>query len=123
MVVVLTAYPLWLTYERAHWMTQVNWATVKVDDRPVQTEVYIGNPTDNEAEAFLLVHSPEVGDYFLSFGNENYRVATKKEYIHLRQHVWILKPIGDGQFVNPMPFERLNEFRISSGGHLVTVRF
>lgn len=104
-------------------MTQVNWATVEVDGTPVQAEVYIGNPTDNEADAFLLVHLPNAGDYFLSFGNENYRVATNKEYIRLRRHAWTLKPIGYGQFVKPMPFDRLNEFRISSGGHLVAVRF
>ena len=107
-----------------HWMTQVNWVTVEVDGlEAVQAESYIGNPTDNEADAFLLVHSPDAGDYILSFGNESYRVATSKEYIRLRRHAWTLKPIGDGQFINPMPFERLNEYRISSGGHLVKVRF
>ena len=122
-VVVLTAYPLWLTYERSHWMTQVEWATVEVDERPVQAEVYIGYPTHSEAEAFLLIHSPAAGDYFLSFGNENYRVAKNEEFIRLLHHVWILKPIGDGHFIEPLPFARVNEFRISSDGHLVTVQF
>ena len=32
-------------------------------------------------------------------------------------------PFGDGHFIEPLPFARVNEFRISSDGHLVTVRF
>jgi hypothetical protein len=122
-VAVLATYSLWRTFERAHLMTQVDWATVEMDDHPVPAEVFIGQPTENQAEAFLLVHIPELDDYFLNFSDENYRIATSKEYIRLRRHVWMRKPISDGQFVEPLTPKHLNEFRISSKGHLLRVRF
>ena len=104
-------------------MQRVHGPTVAIDDQPISAEAYLGNPTYYEAEAFLLVRIPDTGDYLLSFGTENYRVLSKREYILLPGHAWIRRPIGSGEFIKPMPPENLNEFRFSTHGHLVTVRF
>jgi hypothetical protein len=104
-------------------MTRILWVTVLLDDKPTASDVFIGDPSKYEAEAFILVHVPQSGDYILSLGNENYRETTVSEYMRLPSHVWMTKRIGDGTFTRPMPFERLNEFRLSAHGHLVTVRF
>lgn len=104
-------------------MKRVHGPTVAVDDQPVNADAYLGNPTDYEAEAFLLVRIPNTGDYLFSFGNENYRVLARREYLLLPGRAWILRPIGSGDFVKPMSPQRVNEFRLSAHGHLVTVRF
>jgi hypothetical protein len=120
---VIAACFFWFKYTPAHRMVQINGAFVEVDHQPVSADVFAGNPTDNEADLFLLVHVPGAGDYFLNFGDENYREATIKEYVRFSRNVWMLKPIGSGHFIDPLPFERLNEYRISSRGHLVAIRF
>jgi len=104
-------------------MTPVKWATATVDGHPVPAKFYIGDPTDNEAEAFLLADVPGTGGYLLSFGNEKYREISPAEYIRVSRAVWTLKPIESADFFVPLPFERLNEYRIMSRGHLVTIRF
>ena len=119
---VIAAF-FWFKYAPTHQMVRVKWASVEVDHRPVSAEAFIGHPTDNEADSFVLVHVPETGDYFLNFGDENYREATSDEYVRISSIVWTLRPIGSGHFIDPLPSEQMNEYRISSKGHLVTVRF
>ena len=76
------------------------------------------------AEAIALVHVPGVGDYFLDFEEEEYREASNREFIHVGRSIWTLKPMRDGRFLSPLPFQRLNEFRIqSSNGQIVAVQF
>ena len=96
---------------------------VKVDDRPVRAAVYIGSPTRSEAEAISLVHVPGMGDYFLRFDDADYREASNQEFIHLPGGIWTLKSIGEEHFSAPLPFLTVNEFRVSSHGHTVTVQF
>jgi hypothetical protein len=72
---------LWVAYFPEHWLHRVAFATVTVDDRPVHADVYIGHPTENQAEAIALVHVPGTGDYYLDFEEEEYREASDHEFI------------------------------------------
>lgn len=119
----VTVCGLWFAYAPAHWMTQVSWATVTIDDQPAIADVYIGNPTKNEAEAFLLVHVSTGGDYILNFDGENYREASRNEFVRVSKHAWTFKSMDGGHFTAPLPPQNLNQFRISSRGHIVTVQF
>jgi hypothetical protein len=100
-----------------------SFATVTVDNHPVNAEAYLGNPTDNEAEAFLLVNINGVGNYLLNLEEETYREVSSREFVHLPGGVVIVGPISKGQWVTPLPFKNLNEFRVSSRGQLVIVKF
>lgn len=102
----------------------MDFSTVQVDDHAVPASAYIGNPTDNEAVAIVLVHVPSVGDYVFDFENEKYREAPKHEFIRLHFGALSLKSMRAGRFVAPLPFHNLNEFRIAaSNGHTVKVQF
>jgi hypothetical protein len=121
---VTTSAVLWFVYAPEHWLRQVSFATVKVDGRLVQAEVYLGLPPQREAEAVALVHVPEHGDYFLDFDNETYRETSNREFIRLVRGAWTFKSMREGHFAAPLPFQNLNEFRIaSSSGHIVSVQF
>jgi len=74
---------LWIVYVPAHWLTPFG-ATVTVDEHPAQADIYIGNPTQNEAKAIAFVQVRGVGDYFLDFENEKYREASSREFIPLQ---------------------------------------
>jgi hypothetical protein len=119
----VASYCLWLVYAPEHCMTPVRWATVSVDGHHVPADFYIGDPTHYEAEAFLLAHVPGTGDYMLSFGNERYREARPGEYIRVSREVWVLKPLQSEIFVSPLPLKRVNEHRIMSRGHFMTIDF
>jgi hypothetical protein len=60
----IPACGLWFRYAPEHWMRRVDWPVVKVDDRLVPADVYIGNPTHWEIEAIALVHVPGGGQLF-----------------------------------------------------------
>jgi hypothetical protein len=120
----VTCVGLWFGYSPEHWLRQITFATVRVDDRPIQADLYIGNPTYSEAEAIVLVHVPGVGDYFLNFLDEDYREASNHEFVRLPRGIWTFRSMRVGHFVTPLPSRNLNEFRIaSSNGHTVTVQF
>lgn len=70
-LLVLIAGGFWFLYAPAHWLTPFT-GTVTVDERPTPADLYIGNPTDSEAQAIAFVHVPGVGDYFLNFEAEKY---------------------------------------------------
>jgi hypothetical protein len=120
---VFTGCGLWFAYAPSHWMTQVSWAKVKVDGRPVEADIYIGNPTYYESDAFLLVHVPDVGDYFLSFGNENYREVSSHEFMRQPRRAWTFKSMNEGHYSEPLPSRNIDEFRLSSHNHVVVVSF
>jgi hypothetical protein len=123
LLLALTAGAVWLIYAPAHWLTPFSGA-VMVDEHPVQADLYIGHPTDSEAEAIALVHVPGVGDYFLDFKQEKYREASSNEFVHFKRGVWTFAPMNEGRFVRPLPFRGINEFRLPpSNGHTVTVQF
>ncbi len=95
---------------------------VTVDGHPISTEAYIGQPTDQEAQAYVLVHVPNVGDYVLNFDEESYREASEHEYIHGKQQVWFLKPMQEGRFELPSGMKS-DEYILTSRGHLLTIKF
>lgn len=120
----VAACVLWFVSSPEHWMGRVNWPVVKIDDRPVRADVYIGTPTHYESDAISLVRVPGVGDYFLNFDRESYRDASHNEFIlPLGGGVWTTKPLGDGHFSKCLPMLDTDEFRFSSHGHTVTVQF
>jgi hypothetical protein len=120
---LVVAWVLWLTYVPEHWMTRAGFGTVKIDGRTVSADVYIGNPTQSEAEAITLVHVPGVGNYFFSFEDENYREASDHEFVRVFGGAWTFKSMREGQFSAPLPFQNLNGFSVSSRGHIVIVQF
>ena len=123
-LVVATVMLLWFSYPE-HWLKHVSkFATVTVDDRPVPAEGYLGHPTENEAEAFLLVDISGVGDYMFNFEEESYRRVSRSEFVRLRGGVVTFKPMSKGRWLTPLPFRNLDEFRVpSSNGQLIIVRF
>lgn len=117
---------LWIGvgYAPAHWLKRWNYGTVAVDGHLTAAAMYIGNPTDSEAEAVVPVHIPSAGDYFLSFGEEKVRIATAHEYVRLPGGVWTFRSMRDMTFAEPLPSQQLNEFRIrSSEGRIISVQF
>jgi hypothetical protein len=117
---------LWVTfaYAPSHWLKDWEYGSVKIDGRPTAASLYIGHPMDSEAEAIVLVHVPAAADYFLSFGEEKVRVATEHEYVRVPGGVWSFRSMRDMVFTEPLPFQRINEFRIAtSTGGVVSVEF
>jgi hypothetical protein len=117
---------LWLSvaYAPSHWLKDWDCGSVKIDGRPTPASMYIGHPTDSEAEAIVLVHVPAEADYFLSFGEEKVRVTTEHEYVRVPGGVWSFRSMRDMVFSDPLPFQQINEFRISSPkGRVFSVQF
>ena len=117
---------LWvvIAYAPEHWLKKVDFGNVEVDERPVPALVYIGNPTDMEAEAVALVHVPAMSDYFLNFGEARIRLARQHEYINLPGGIWCFRSMRDMEFIEPLPFLHTNEFRIASPrGEIISVQF
>jgi hypothetical protein len=81
-VLVLLALCLYLIPE--HWLRHVpNFATVTIDGRRVEAESYLGHPTDNEADAFLLVKMDHRQAYLFNFEDEKYREVATHEFVRL----------------------------------------
>jgi len=95
---------------------------VTVDGRPVQAEVFMGHPTDNEADIFVLVHLSGA-NYLLNFDDEKFRTVQAGEFVRLYWGVVFFKSVDKGNWVVPLPSQNLNEFRIPSGDHVVRVQF
>lgn len=112
-------------YAPAHYLRIIDFGTVSVDDRPVAAHVYLGHPTDMEAEAFALVRLEHGGgDYLLNFDPEKVRPASHSEYVRIPGGVWYLRPMQRGTFAEPLPSRELNQFRVrSSDGRVITVQF
>ena len=123
LLLALIAGAFWFVYAPAHWLRPFI-GTVTVDGHPAQADLYIGYPTNSEAEAIAFVHLPGAGDYFLNFEEEGYREASSKEFIRFQTCVWTFAPMNEGRFSPPLPFRAINEFHLPpSGGHTVTVQF
>jgi hypothetical protein len=113
----------WVIYAPSHWLATFT-ASVTVDERAKEADVYIGNPTENEAEAIAFVHISAIGDYFLDFGNETFREASSREFLLFKRGVWTLAPMNSGHFISPLPSRKTNEFSFhTSNGHIVSVQF
>ena len=118
---------LWVCigYAPAHYLRRVDFGIVAVDDRPVAACVYLGHPTDMEAEAFALVRLEHGGgDYVFDFDSEKIRAASSSEYVRIPGGVWFLRSVQSGTFAEPLPPRQLNQFRLRSpNSHVVTVQF
>jgi hypothetical protein len=113
----------WLAVSPTHWLRKVDFGTVQVDEHQVDADIFFGNP-EGEAEAIVLVHLRDGSDYFLDFGSERVRPGSASEYVRLFGGVWCFRSMQKGSFGEPLPFRRLNEFRIpTQGGHVVSVQF
>lgn len=118
---------LWVCvgYAPAHYLSRVDFATVTIDDHPVAASVYLGHPTDMEAEAFALVRLEHGGgNYLLDFDSEKVRPANRSEYVRIPGAVWYLRSMQSGTFAEPLPPRQLNQFRVlSRDGRIITVQF
>lgn len=104
-------------------MRRVDFGSVRVDQQPVIADIYFANP-NGEAEAVALVHLKDGESYFLDFGSEKVRPVRLSEYVRLLGGVWSFRSLPNGVFSEPLPFARLNEFRIAAqNGHVVSVQF
>ena len=121
---VSTCAGFWFVYAPEHCLTRVDFGAVTVDDRSVQADVYLGHPTQNEADVIAFVHVPGVGDYLLDFEGEGYREASNHEYIRFKRRVWTFRRMNKGPFGVLLPFRKMNELRLPpSNGHTVVVQF
>jgi hypothetical protein len=121
---VIVSVSLWFVYSPDHWLERVDYGRVSIDGRQVPADIYFGHPTFDEAEVIALVHVAGAGDYFLDFSGEKVRVGNRSEYLRLFDGAWCYRPMREGRFIEPLPFQNLNEFRIASPtGHILSVQF
>ena len=118
---------LWVCigYAPAHYLRRADFGTVTVDDHPAGAYVYLGHPTDMEAEAFALVQIENGGgDYLLNFDSGKVRPARESEYVRIPGGVWFFRSMQRGTFAEPLPPRQMNQFLIRSGdGHVIAVQF
>jgi hypothetical protein len=118
---------LWVSvgYAPAHYLRRIDFASVTVDDHSFEASVYLGHPTDMEAEAFALVRLEHAGgNYLLDFDSERVRPANGSEYVHIPGGVWYLRSMQSGTFTEPLPPRQMNQFRVlSRDGRIITVQF
>ena len=118
---------LWVCigYAPAHYLRRANLGTVTVDDHSAAAYIYMGHPTDMEAEAFVFVRIEHGGgDYLLNFDSEKARPASESEYVRIPGGVWFFSQMQCGKFAELLPPRQLNQFRVrSSDGHVITVQF
>jgi hypothetical protein len=120
---IVAIVSLGLLYAPEHFLRQVKFANVLVDDRPVQADAYIGHTTSNEADVFLLVRIQSVGSFLFNFEDEKFREVSSNEFIRLYRSAFTFRPMSRGPWVEPLPFVKLNEFRVKSlNGHIVIFR-
>ena len=111
-LVAIGVASLWWFYGPQHWLRRTtDFAAVTVDGHAVYADAYLGNPTDNEAEAFLLVNVSGVGSCLFNFGEEKFREIPSNEFIRLHWGALVFRPMSKGNRLEPLPFRNLNEFR------------
>ncbi len=118
----ITCAGLLLGYAPDHWLRPFGDGSVMVDGRAAPAEFYIGHPTENEADAFVLVHASG-SNYLLNFDDEDYRESSGREFMRLPFGAWMFTSMRKGPFAAPLPSQKKNEFRISSSGHVITIDF
>jgi hypothetical protein len=100
-----------------------NFAAVTLDGRSVSADAYIGNPTMYESDAFLLIRTGGNGNYLFNYG-ETFRPVSSYEFVPLHWAVFLLKPMSNGPWREPLPTRNINEFRVAApNGHTLIVRF
>lgn len=108
-----------------HLLRRVNdFAAVTLDGRPVNADVYLGNPTFYESDAFLLVRTGDKRNYLFNFDDGTFRPVSSYEFAPLHWAVFIFKPMSKGPWRAPLPTKNINEFRVAApNGHTLIVRF
>ncbi len=121
-VVICMLSWFWLMPE--HWLARVkDFATVTVDGQRIQADTYLAHPTSYESEAFLLVRTNVAGSYLFNFEDENYREVSSKEFVRFPGGVLLWSRLSRGPWLAPRPSKGINEFQITSSGHLIDVKF
>jgi hypothetical protein len=110
-------------YAPEHWMRRVsNFGTATIDGRRVPAAMYLGNPTTNEAEAFLLVRIPGEGSYLFNFLDEDFRQVSTHELVPLYFGCVIFRSMTKGHWLQGLAPLKVDEFRIlTPTGHSLTV--
>ena len=123
--IVLVLIALCFYSSPEHWLRHVpNFATLTINGRRVEAESYLGNPTDNEADAFLLVKMDHRQAYLFAFEDEKYRQVATHEFVRLPWGAFLLSRMSRGPWQEPLPAIGMNEFSIkSSAGQLIVVKF
>ena len=124
LVLVVLALSICLVYTPEHWLRRVpTFAKVTLDDHPVIADAYLGHPTRNEADAFLLIAIPRGGNYIFSLEGEKFRQMARSEFLRVPGGVFTYRGVGEGQWL-AAPTPSLNEFRVvAPDGHRVGVKF
>lgn len=95
---------------------------MRIDGDRVDADIYFGEP-EGEAEAIVLVHLKDGRNYFLDFGGESWRQGSSSEYMQVFGGAWCFRSMQEGPFRAPLPFLKLNEFRIpTEDGHEVSIQ-
>jgi hypothetical protein len=99
-------------------------AAVTMDGTHVDAESYLGNPTDNQASAFLLVKMDDGEAYLFNLEDEKYRKASTDEIVPLPWGAFLFEPMSRGPWYEPLPAHDMNEFSVrSAAGKLIIVKF
>jgi hypothetical protein len=108
-----------------HLLKRMNkFAVVTLDDRPVNADAYLGNPTFYESDAFLLVRTGYKENYLFNFDDGTFRPVSSYEFVPLHWTVFTFKPMSKRPWRAPLPTKNINEFRVAApNGHTLTVRF
>jgi len=114
---------LWvcIAYAPAHWLSRDDFGSVSVDGHPVPAAVYLGHPTDMEAEDVVLVRLGDGDGYLLDFDSGKVRKVTRSEYVRLPGGAWCLSGMQEGAFHEALRPERLNQFRITSDDNRIVI--
>lgn len=125
LLAMVAVVSLWWFYGPEHFLVRMTkFGTVTVDNHRVHADAYIAQPTYYESDAILLVTVPDEGNYLFNFGDEKFRQISSDEFVRLHWGVVAIKPVSKGNWLEPLPFRNLNEFRIiSASSHTVTVKF
>jgi hypothetical protein len=116
---------LWvgIAYAPSHFLKHWDYGNVTIDGHPTTASIFIAHPWDSEAEAIVLVRPIATEDFFLSFGQEKVHVASKHLYVRVPGGIWSFPSLREMTFDEPLPSERMNEFRIrSANGGVISVQ-
>jgi len=124
-LVVTSSIALLIFYLPSHWMREMSdFATVTVDGRTVPADAYLGNPTTNEADAFLLVRVPGEGNFLFNLLDEDFREISSDDFVRLYRGAIMIRRMSGGPWTRPSPSVKINQFRVvSQKRHTVIVQF
>ena len=121
---ILLALWFMFTYSPQHWFGRSWMGNASIGDHKTPVVVYVANPRESEAESIALVRVPNIGDYFIDFGDETFREASKFELLPLHYGVWTWRAAPNGRFHQPLPYVQVNQCRIRlADGRVLSIDF